>query len=89
MRLFMFIPAVINIYTDNISVVEISDYSCRYHHQGVGSLNPSGTTISFSTIDGERMYGHMIEEFDIPSSGHGYILYAKNSHYILDCELFE
>ncbi len=89
MRLFMFIPVSIDISTNNIKVIEISDYSCRYNHQGSGSLNPSGTTISFSTVDGERMYGHLVDEFEIPSSGHGYILYAKYSHYILDCELYE
>ena len=88
-RLFMFIPSVIDLSTNNICVVEVSDYSCRYHHQWGGSLNPSGTTIDFSTTDGKRMIGHLVEDFEIPTNGYGYVLYAKYSHYILDCELYE
>ena len=62
-RLLMLIPAYVDVYTDNIKVVEITDYSC--------------------------LYGHMIKEFDIPDNGHGYILYSKYSHYILNCDLHE
>lgn len=87
-RLLMLIPAYVDVYTDNIKVVEITDYSCSYHSYGL-PLSRSRTKVDFTTIDGKRLYGHMIKEFDIPDNGHGYILYSKYSHYILNCDLHE
>lgn len=84
---FRLIPSYIDVYTDNIKVMEISEYSCRYNRGGV--LNPGGPTIDFTAESGKHMLGYLVDDFEIPSSGHGYILYAKFSHYILDCDLRE
>ena len=90
MRLFMSIMPLVDVYTDNIKVVEVTDYKLEHHRSmGMITLSSASMRITFTTITGERMYGHMLEYADIPAHGHGYILYAKHSHYVLDCDLRE
>lgn len=88
-ELVMMIPAYIDIFTDNIKVVEVSDYVSLYQSKSHTFLH-TGKSIAFTTSDGERLKGRLTEEFDIPSEGgHGKILYAKYSKCILDCDLHE
>ena len=87
LKLVMLIPAWIDVYTDTIEVIEVTKYTCSYHNQPQFTLNPYGTTVHFTTADGTSFYGYLLEEFDISDEGHGSILYAKHSHYILDAVL--
>lgn len=89
MRLFLSTLTLVDVYTDNIKVVEVTDYEFSYPSRGIMFLGSTRQVITFTTITGERMYGHMLEYADIPAHGHGYILYAKHSHYVLDYDLRE
>ena len=84
LKLGSLIPAFIDVYADTIEIVEMTEYECLYHNQPSFTLNPYGTTVSFTTADGNSLYGYLLEEGDIPDKGYGSILYAKHSRYILD-----
>ncbi len=87
-KLVTFILAFVDVYTDNIKVVEVTDYKYFYHNRQL--LLPGDETFTFTTIDGERLFGRMYNEnADFPENGHGCILYAKYSHLILDFDLTE
>ena len=87
LKLGFLIPAFIDVYADTIEIVEIMEYECLYHNQPSFTLNPYGTTVSFTTPDGNTLYGYLLDEDDIPDKGYGSILYAKHSRYIIDYTL--
>lgn len=81
------IPAFVDIYTNAIEVVEVSNCGRQYNTRSASGLVRSETT--FNTVDGKRLTGYFIENVKISAQSHGYILYAKHSHYILDFDLYE
>ena len=85
LRLFMLIPAFIDVYTDNIKVVEVTNYRWHNYNTSLSSL-ASGPVVQF---EGEGGYGRMLTDADFPENSHGSILYAKYSHMILDFDLTE
>ena len=87
MKFIMLIPAFVDIHTNAIEVVEISNCDRQHNTKSVGGLARS--RITFTTVDGKRMIGYFIENVEISDQSHGYILYAKHSRYILDCDLYE
>ena len=83
-HIIFLIPSFVDVYTDNIKTIEITDYIYRGNSGISYNLNPHGQKITFNTLDGNRDYGYFLKDSDIPKNGHGSILHAKYSHYILD-----
>lgn len=85
LKFVFLIPAFVDVYTDSIEFVEISNYEFLYHNQSQFSLNPYGTTVIFTTTDEESLYGYLLSEYVFSNEPCVSFLYAKHSHYIIDC----
>lgn len=87
MKLIMLIPAFVDIHTNAIEVVEVSNCDRQYNTKSVSGLARS--RITFNTVDGKKLTGYFMENTEIPYQSRGYILYAKYSHYIFDYDLYK